>query len=108
MSEFSPTDVDPGCLASIAAWRAEAALPNLRPPVHLDVCAPAWFAAGDQVFDAVVQHQHGPYRAVGGLPRACWLVWQAVLQDEGPLLLYGPFRITGPPYRPSTPRSTQA
>ena len=36
-----PTDADSECLASIAAWRAEAGLPNLRAPWHLDVCTPA-------------------------------------------------------------------
>jgi hypothetical protein len=35
---WQPTDPDPGAIASIAAWRAEAALPNLAAPLVLDVC----------------------------------------------------------------------
>jgi hypothetical protein len=31
-----PSEVDDGLVDSIAAWRAEAALPNLRPPLLLD------------------------------------------------------------------------
>jgi hypothetical protein len=37
-----PTDVDPGRVDSIAAWRAEAGLPNLRAPLVLDVTSDPW------------------------------------------------------------------
>lgn len=39
---WQPTDLDAGRLASIAAWRAEAGLANLRAPIALDACAPGW------------------------------------------------------------------
>src|SRR5687767_2661579 len=34
---WQPTDPDPDARASIAAWVAETGLPNLRPPLPLDV-----------------------------------------------------------------------
>jgi hypothetical protein len=39
-----PSDVDAGRVDSIAAWRAEAALPNLRAPLVLDVTSDPWDA----------------------------------------------------------------
>jgi cyclopropane fatty-acyl-phospholipid synthase-like methyltransferase len=97
---WQPTDADSECLASIAAWRAEAGLPNLRAPRHLDVCTPAWPAADDQVFDAVVN--------INMIHIAAWEVCQGlmagaarVLRGEGILLLYGPFKVAGRHTAPS-------
>lgn len=42
---WQPTDPSETALASIAAWRDEAALPNLRAPLRLDVADPVWPAA---------------------------------------------------------------
>src|SRR5689334_18102820 len=39
---WQPTDLDGGNRASIAAWRDEAALPNLRAPLPLDATASRW------------------------------------------------------------------
>ena len=39
--KWLPTDPDPEALASIAAWRDHAALPNLLAPVRLDAADPA-------------------------------------------------------------------
>ncbi|MGC4000197.1 MAG: DUF938 domain-containing protein [Anaeromyxobacter sp.] len=41
---WQPSDPDPEARASIAAWAAEAGLPNLRPPLDLDLRADAWHA----------------------------------------------------------------
>jgi cyclopropane fatty-acyl-phospholipid synthase-like methyltransferase len=97
---WQPTDAHSECLASIAAWRAEADLPNLRAPRHLDVCGPAWPAADDQVFDAVVN--------INMIHIAAWEVCQGlmagaarVLRGEGILLLYGPFKVAGRHTAPS-------
>src|SRR4051795_6469140 len=38
---WQPTDKDPESLASIAAWRDHARLPNLLPPLQLDASDPA-------------------------------------------------------------------
>ena len=67
---WQPTDADPECLASIAAWMAEVGLPNLRPPVRLDVRDRSWIAVADQVFDAVVSINMihiAPWEACQGL-----------------------------------------
>ena len=37
---WQPSDPDPAGLASIAVWRAEAALANIAPPLALDAAAP--------------------------------------------------------------------
>src|SRR5688572_6149400 len=37
---WQPTDRDPSAIASIAAWRDDVQLPNLRAPLALDVLAP--------------------------------------------------------------------
>src|SRR3954462_2409670 len=39
---WQPSDPTPEARASIEAWSAEAALPNLRSPIALDVGAPQW------------------------------------------------------------------
>ncbi|HZJ67026.1 MAG TPA: DUF938 domain-containing protein, partial [Kofleriaceae bacterium] len=39
---WQPSDASGHALESIAAWRAEAALPNLLAPVELDVTAATW------------------------------------------------------------------
>jgi hypothetical protein len=43
--DWQPTDPDDVALASMATWRAEVALPNLRAPVALDVRDAVWPAA---------------------------------------------------------------
>src|SRR3954468_8457767 len=49
---WQPTDRDPEALASIAAWRAQAGLPNLAAPIRLDAAdAASWPGAA---FDAIV------------------------------------------------------
>ena len=40
--EWQPSDIEPSALASIAAWRASAELPNVREPVALDAAAADW------------------------------------------------------------------
>ena len=39
---WQPSECDPDCLRSILAWLAVDEFPNVRPPVHLDVCALPW------------------------------------------------------------------
>lgn len=86
---WQPTDAEPECLASIAAWMAEAALPNLRPPLHVDVEDRSWTAVADQAFDAVVSINMihiAPWAACQGLMAGA----ARVLRNGGVLYLYGP------------------
>jgi hypothetical protein len=49
--DWQPSDADADARASIAAWSAQAGLPNLRAPLALDVHQPDW---GVDTLDAVV------------------------------------------------------
>ncbi len=95
-----PTDVDPECLASIAAHAAEAALPNLKPPLVLDAAARPWPPLPAAPFEAVVAINliHiAPWAACVGLMAGA----AAVTAPGARLVLYGAFRIDGRHTAPS-------
>jgi len=92
-----PTDADADALASITAWRAQAALANLRPPQRLDVMALAWtdVPAVDAVICANLL-QIAPWSA-------CARLMQGVarhLAPHGVLVTYGPYFVDGQPPAP--------
>ena len=90
---FQPSDPDPAARASVAAWAAEARLPNLRPPLDLDLRAPAWTARrADAVLCVNVLHL-APTGAQEALCRGAALV----LPPGGPLVVAGPFARRGAP-----------
>jgi cyclopropane fatty-acyl-phospholipid synthase-like methyltransferase len=77
--------------AGINAWAAEAALPNLRPPVALDVRDAQWpVPAVDAVFSANTLHIMD-WNAVQALFRGV----ARVLVPGGVLVIYGPFNYGG-------------
>lgn len=87
--EWQPSDIDPAALASIAAWRDEAGLPNLREPILLDATSLDWPAA-----DAIVcinMIHIAPWQATLGLFAGA----RRTLAEDGLLYLYGPFRFDG-------------
>jgi SAM-dependent methyltransferase len=87
---WQPSDPDPEARASIAAWSALADLPNLRPPLDLDLLAPAWRRQPcDHLLCVNVLHL-APTRAAAAL-----LEGAGALPAGGALLLYGPFRREG-------------
>lgn len=89
---FQPTDRDPDACASIDAWVAEAALPNLRPSLRLDVTE-AWpELAADTVLSLNMVHI-APWEAAKGLVHGA----AHVLPAGGQLILYGPFFRAGQP-----------
>ena len=81
----------PGNHAGIEAWLAEAQLPNVLPPLALDVNAAVWpLTAVDAVFNANTVHivsWPAVQRMFAGIGR--------VLQPGGVLCLYGPFNYGG-------------
>jgi SAM-dependent methyltransferase len=89
-----PSDYDEAHLRSIAAWRREAKLANLRPPVRLDLSVAWWDALAAAGCPAV-------YRVIfcaNVLHIAPWEVSQGLfagaarlLAPDGRLLIYGPF-----------------
>jgi SAM-dependent methyltransferase len=86
---WQPTDREPGALDSIAAWTAERAAANVRPPLVLDVCSAMWpVESADAIFCANMIHI-APWEATLGLMRGAG----RILPAGGLLVLYGPFMI---------------
>jgi SAM-dependent methyltransferase len=88
--EWQPTDVDPDALASIAAWSAEAALPNLRQALVLDVMQPWPVAQADAIVCINMVHI-APWEAAVALLAGAG----RVLPPRGLLYMYGPYRFNG-------------
>lgn len=77
--------------AAIEAWRAQARLPNLLPPLDLDVrTADLANASYDAVFSANTAH----IMDIDAVLAMFGLVGR-VLTDDGVFCLYGPFRFAG-------------
>jgi SAM-dependent methyltransferase len=82
-----PSDPDPQARASIAAWAAEARLPNLEAPLDLDLLAPAWTRrAADALLCVNVLHVAPPAAGAALLEGAA-----RVLAPGAPLVVAGPF-----------------
>ncbi len=93
-----PSDLNEAHLKSIAAWRAYAGLPNIRPLLRIDLSDPAWCAELHDgsvppllaVFCANVIHI-APWRVAEGLFAGA----ARYLDTDGRLFLYGPFKRDG-------------
>jgi SAM-dependent methyltransferase len=94
-----PSDLNEKHLRSIEAWRAHSGLPNIRPPLRIDLSDAAWCDAmhdhsGPQnllaVFCANVIHI-APWRVAEGLFAGAG----RYLRADGRLFLYGPFKRGG-------------
>jgi SAM-dependent methyltransferase len=90
-ASWLPSDIDPKALASIAAFRAEAAVPNLLAPVRLDATAEAWPVKRLNAIVCCNMIHIAPWAACQGLIAGAG----RVLQPGGILFLYGPFKIDG-------------
>jgi len=85
--EWQPSDIDPGALASIAAWRDSAGLANLRPPLVIHSAEPGWpIDRADAVLSINMVHI-SPWASALGLIRGA----ARVLGESAPLILYGPW-----------------
>jgi hypothetical protein len=94
---WQPSDYDAAGLASIAAWSAEAGLPNILPPVQIDATSSTWpVAAADAILCINMVHI-SPWAATIGLFRGS----AALLPKGAPLYLYGPYRQHGVETAPS-------
>jgi SAM-dependent methyltransferase len=98
-----PTDLNDNHLRSIAAWRAQAGLGNMKAPARLDASKPDWPLAAlgfpssfIAMFCANVIHI-APWTVAQGLFAAAG----RHLATEGRLFLYGPFRRDGVHNAPS-------
>src|SRR5580698_6411391 len=85
---WQPTDPDPEALASIAAWRDQAALPNLLAPLRLDAGRPdTWpIDRADGLVNINMIHI-SPWSATQGLTAGAG----RLLPAGGVLFLYGPY-----------------
>jgi len=102
-----PSDLYDSHLASIAAWRAQARLANLRAPQRIDLADPDWSWAGDDT-------RGGPLTAMlcaNVLHISPWIVSQNLfagagrfLREGGRLFVYGPFKRGGAHTAPSNER----
>jgi ubiquinone/menaquinone biosynthesis C-methylase UbiE len=94
---WQPSDPDEVALESIAAWREEAGLANLLPPLALDAAAPEWpLDAADAVVCINMIHI-SPWTSAEGLFAGA----ARLLPKGAPLLLYGPFLEDDVPTAPS-------
>jgi len=88
---WQPSDASDAALASIAAWRAEAALANLLAPLTLDVMSTTWpITAADAIVCINMVHI-SPWQATLGLFAGA----ARVLAADAVLYLYGPYRFDG-------------
>ncbi len=95
--DWQPTDPDAQALASISAHCADAGLPNLLAPLHLDVTAAQWpVDRADAVICCNMIHI-APWAACEGLIAGA----ARVLPAGGLLYLYGPYKIGGQHTAPS-------
>ncbi|MGB3470767.1 MAG: DUF938 domain-containing protein [Erythrobacter sp.] len=100
--QWLPTDPSPDALASIAAYRADCGLGNVREPVALDVSAADWpLTHGVQNADAIVcinMIHISPWAATQGLLAGAAQVLRGA---TSPLIVYGPYFEDGVESAPS-------
>jgi SAM-dependent methyltransferase len=119
--DWQPSDVDPGALASIRAWREHSKLGNLAEPIVLDASSPEWpIDRADAVIsiklpsdscDGSEVAENGGFDAVLNLNMVHISPWNAalglisgaarVLKRGGALILYGPWLQSGVATAPS-------
>jgi SAM-dependent methyltransferase len=94
---WQPTDRDCEAVESIAAWREEAKLANLLPPLRLDAQSADWpVAAADAILCINMVHI-SPWEATVGLMRGAG----RLLAPGAPLILYGAYIRDEVPTAPS-------
>ena len=85
--QWQPSDIHPNALASIAGWRDEARLPNLREPIAIDASTRHWaIDRADALLSINMVHISPWTSALGLLDGAARL-----LEPGSPLILYGPW-----------------
>lgn len=85
--DWQPSDVEPVALRSIAAWRADCGLPNLREPVPLDAAASTWPVERAEAVLSINMVHISPWASALGLLDGA----ARVLPPGGRLILYGPW-----------------
>ncbi len=94
---WQPSDYSDASLPSIAAWVAEAGVPNVLPPVRLDASAPEWPVDQADAILCINMIHISPWAATQGLMAGAG----RLLAPGAPLYLYGPFVRAGVETAPS-------
>jgi hypothetical protein len=94
---FQPSDPSEEARDSIQAWRAATPLPNVLPPLDLDVTAQQWPIAHADVLTCINMIHIAPWAATLGLMQGA----ARLLPKGGILFLYGPYRRHGQHTAPS-------
>ena len=94
---FQPSDPDPAARASIDAWTATEAVPNVRAAIALDAAATDWPIERADAVVCINMILISPWTASIGLMRGA----ARILTPGSVLYLYGPFHRDGRPTAPS-------
>ena len=94
---WQPSERDADCLRSIRAWLSVEELPNVRPPLHLDISALPWPVDSAAALVCINMIHIAPWSATEALFRGS----EALLSAGGLLCLYGAFKIAGRHTSPS-------
>lgn len=94
---WQPSDPDPDCRLSVAAWAVENRVTSLRPPLDLDVRSWPWPLDRADAVVAINMIHISPWEASLALLRGA----SALLPPGAPLFLYGPYLRAGHPTAPS-------
>ena len=95
--DWQPSDIHPDALQSIAGWRKQSGLANVRAPLTLDAASSDWpIARADAVLSINMVHISHWASATGLIDGAARL-----LAPGAPLILYGPWLKEGVPTAPS-------
>jgi hypothetical protein len=94
---FQPSDPEPAALRSIEAWRRDAGLFNLMPPVSLDARAAEWSIPQADAILCINMIHISAWSATTGLMRGAG----KLLAPGAPLYLYGAYRQAGVETAPS-------
>jgi hypothetical protein len=94
---WQPSERDDDCLKSIVAWLSVEQLPNVRPPLHLDVSASPWPITSAAALVCINMIHIAPWSAAQALFRG----GEGLLRGGGVVCLYGPFRRQGRHTSPS-------
>ena len=85
--DWQPTDPDPAGLTSIAAYRVDAGLANIAPPIALDAASDVWPLDRADAIVCINMVHISPWEATTGLLAGA----VRLLARGAPLILYGPY-----------------
>jgi hypothetical protein len=95
--EWQPSDIHPDALSSIAAWRAQAGLANVRAPFAMDAASIHWPIDRATAILSINMVHISPWKSALGLLDGA----ARLLEPGAPLIMYGPWLKADIPTAPS-------